>query len=59
MTTVEIILKNGKEFSIECENFTVEINKFTGHLQSYKATGIKNNLPLYLDIEEVVAIIQK
>lgn len=55
--TVRIILKSGSEFSVKCDEFTITKN---GLLQVtvYNTKGITENKPVYLDFEQVAAVVR-
>lgn len=60
MSGVRFILKNGSEFTVCCETASVTItdNALTGRgLTGYKLNGIKSGKPLYVDLSQVVAVI--
>ena len=55
--TVRIILKSGAEFSVKCDKFTITrnaLNQITG----YDIKGITENKPVYLDWEQVAAVVR-
>lgn len=55
--TVRIILKSGTEFSVKCDKFTITrnaLNQITG----YDIKGITENKPVYLDWEQVAAVVR-
>lgn len=56
---IRIILKNGSEFVITCDSFNGEMDRVTGELLSFSCDGIIENRPLYLNLKEVVAILQE
>ena len=47
--TMRVILKSGSEFAIKCDKFTI-----TG----YNIEGITENKPVYLDFEQVAAVVR-
>lgn len=55
--TVRIILKSGVEFSVKCEAFSIRKDVF-GSLESYNIKGITENKPVYLDFEQVAAVVR-
>ena len=55
--TIRIILKNGLEFAIKCDEFTLKKNGF-GQATGYDIKGITENQPVYLDFEQVAAIVR-
>lgn len=55
---IKIILKNGAEFVMECDSFECSatgVERFN-HIGWGGAT---KNIPLYLDMDEVVAVLQE
>lgn len=55
--SVRIIFKNGFEFTVKCETFTVTrdgLNEVTG----YKWEGVTENKSLYFDMNEILAVIR-
>jgi len=55
--TIRVILKSGAEFPVKCDEFTITRNglqQFTG----YNFKGITENKPLYLDFEQVAAVLR-
>lgn len=55
--TVRIILKSGVEFSIKCDKFTL-IRNGLQQVTGYNIEGIVENKPVYLDFEQVSAVIR-
>lgn len=55
--TVRIILKSGSEFSVKCDEFTITKNGF-GQVTGYNIKGITENKPVYLDFEQVAAVVR-
>lgn len=55
--TVRVILKSGVEFSIKCDKFTLTRNGFQ-QVTSYNIEGITENQPVYLDFEQVAAVVR-
>ena len=54
---IKIILKSGSEFAIRCDEFTIE-KDIAGQITGYKIEGIVENKPVYLNFEEVAAIVR-
>lgn len=55
--TIRIILKGGAEFAVKCKEFTIQkdgLGNFTG----YDIKGITEGKPIYLDFNQVVAIVR-
>lgn len=59
MTDITIIFKNGKEVTFPVEDFTVKTVKgeMTGY--DFKGGQVKKGFPMFVNIKEVVAIMQK
>lgn len=55
--TVRVILKSGVEFSIKCDKFTLTRNGFQ-QVTGYNIEGIAENKPVYLDFEQVAAVVR-
>lgn len=55
--TVRVILKSGVEFAIKCDKFTVTRNGF-GQVTRYNIEGITENKPVYIDFEQVAAVVR-
>lgn len=55
---VRVILKSGAEFTIKCDKFTLKTNGL-GQTTGYDIKGITENKPLYVDFEEIAAIVRK
>lgn len=55
--TIRVILKSGVEFAIKCEKFTVNRDGL-GNVVGYDISGITENKPVYLDFEQVAAVVR-
>lgn len=55
--SIRVILKCGAEFTIKCDKFTINKNGL-GVVTSYAASGITENNPIYLDFDQVAAIVR-
>lgn len=55
--TIRVILKSGAEFAIKCDKFTLERNGLEV-VTGYNIKGITENKPVYLDFEQVAAIVR-
>jgi len=55
--TVRVILKSGVEFSIKCDKFALTRNGFQ-QVTGYNIEGITENQPVYLDFEQVAAVVR-
>ena len=54
--TIRVILKSGSEFTIKCDEFTIKQNALG--LAGYNIKGIAENKPIYLELEQVAAIVR-
>ena len=57
--SVRVILKNGIEFVVTCEEATCYYNDLTGELTRFNYKDATKNIPLYLDIRQVAAVLQE
>lgn len=55
--TIRIILKSGAEFSVKCDKFTIKENGL-GQVTGYDIKGITENKPIYLNFEQVAAVVR-
>ena len=55
--TMRVILKSGVEFAIKCDKFTINRDGF-GNVRGYDIGGIVENKPVYLDFEQVAAVVR-
>ncbi len=55
--TMRVILKSGVEFSIKCDKFTINRDGY-GNVRGYDIGGIVENKPVYLDFEQVAAVVR-
>lgn len=46
-------MKSGKEIRMKCENIETTISKLTGKLTSWDATGVTENKPISMDLDNV------
>lgn len=56
--SIQIILKSGAGFTVKCDSFTLKRNGFE-QVTGYDIKGIAENKPVYLDFEQVAAIVRK
>ena len=54
--TIRFILKSGAEFTTKCDAFTLEKNALG--ITGYKINGITEGKPVYVDFEQVAAIVR-
>ncbi len=54
---IRFILKSGVEFVVKCDEFTIKEDKFSG-LAGYNIRGITENKPIYVDLEQIAAIVR-
>lgn len=59
MSKFKIVLKNGFSFDMECENVKVTYSTLTGEASKFNYEGCTNNIPIYLDVSQIVAVIQE
>lgn len=55
--TIRIILKSGVVFDVKCTEFTLTRNGL-GNGVEYDIKGITENQPIYMDLEQVAAIVR-
>ena len=55
--SIQIILKNGAGFTVKCDSFTLKRNGLE-QVTGYDIKGITENKPVYLDFEQVAAIVR-
>ena len=55
--SIRIILKSGAEFTVKCDKFTLTRNGFQ-QVTGYNIEGITENQPVYLDFEQVAAVVR-
>ena len=56
---IRIILKSGNEFFVTCKSFECQYSKISGDLISISYEKPTENIPLYLDIAQVSAVLQE
>lgn len=54
---VRVILKSGAEFIIGCDKFTVK-KDVLGNLVGYEINGMAENKVIYLDVQQIEAVVQ-
>lgn len=55
--SIRVILKNGVDFTIKCDEFTLKQNGL-GMTTGYSINGITENKPIYLEFEQVAAVLR-
>lgn len=55
--SMRVILKSGVEFTTKCDKFTLTRNGLD-QVTGYNISGITENKPVYLDFEQVAAIVR-
>lgn len=55
--SMRVILKSGAEFTVKCDKFTLERNGLE-QVTGYNISGITENKTVYLDFDEVAAIVR-
>lgn len=59
MNEFTIYLKNGVSFVIYCDELEIDYSKMTGKIFSYHYKDAKSNIPLYINVDDISAVIQK
>lgn len=54
---VRFILINGSDFTVHCEN--AKITTVGGKITEYTLTNVTHNRPLYIDINQIAAVIDE
>ncbi len=55
--TIRIVLKSGVVFDVKCTEFTLKRDGL-GNVVGYDIKGITENKPIYVDLEQVAAIVR-
>lgn len=55
--TIRIVLKNGVVFDVKCTEFTLKRDGI-GNVVGYDIKGITENKPIYVNLEQVAAIVR-
>lgn len=55
--SMRVILKSGAEFTVKCDEFTITRNGLDV-VTDYNIKGITENKPVYLDFEQVAAVVR-
>lgn len=58
MHTVRVYLKSGRSFDIKADIVSCKRNTITGELVSLSCERTAAGLPLYLDLDQVAAVVQ-
>lgn len=58
MHTVRVYLKSGRSFDIEADTVTCRHSNITGELASLSYEGATTGIPLYLNVNQVEAVVQ-
>ena len=53
MYRILIGFKSGREIQMDCEVFTVSINKLSGDITKINWEGCKDGKPMYIDLSQV------
>lgn len=56
---IRIILKSGTEFVTTCEKIECKYSKLDGELVGINYNGATTNIPLYLDLSHIAAVLQE
>ena len=59
MTKIRVILDGGNEFVMECKKATMKHSNATGKLVAFEYIECTKNIPLYIDVSKVAAVIQE
>ena len=54
-----IVFKSGVTVDVTAESATMERNTITGQLVGYRFKGTTENIPMYMNMNEVAGIFQK
>ena len=57
MNRVRFILKSGRSVVVLCEN--AKIKNVNNELTSYELIGVKGDIPLYVRVNEIAAVIDE
>ena len=57
MNRVRFILKSGRSVVVLCEN--AKIKNVNNELTSYELIGVKGDIPLYMRVNEIAAVIDE
>lgn len=55
--SIKVIMKSGVGFTIKCEKITIKRDMF-GKIVGWEIEGISENKPVYIDFEEIAAVIR-
>lgn len=55
---LRFILKSGVDFVVSCEDASITRNNITDTMMGYNLVGIKVNKPLFINFNEVAAVIR-
>lgn len=55
--SIRVIFKSGVDFVVKCDEFTLTRNGLE-QVKGYEIKGISENKPLYLDFEQIAAIVR-
>ena len=55
--SIRIIMKSGAEFATKCDEFTLKRNGL-GQYTGYEFKGVTENFPVYLNFDEIAAIVR-
>jgi len=55
---VVFVFKNGYQFNLECDKFTLEKNIIDDTPQKIDCKGLKNKYPFYINFEDVLCVYQ-
>ena len=55
---LRVLFKNGTEFTMKVEDYTVRHNNVTGDLVGFDFKSCTENVPVYIDLKQVNAIVR-
>ena len=59
MKTFTIYLKSGQQFTLRAEKVICRYSDLTGELRNLQYENGQEGIPLYLDLSQVAAVVQK
>lgn len=58
MNLYTIYLRNGTQIPVECDEFSITRSNISGKIYGYSCQNVIYNVPIFLDTDEIVAIIK-
>ena len=56
---ITFIFKNGYKMTTKCEKITLNRSTVDNSLQGFQMTGVTGQTPLYVDLDQILCIIQE